>query len=41
MRLLGHSYREISTILFITENTVRKHVKSVLAKRRVEFDQLV
>jgi DNA-binding CsgD family transcriptional regulator len=40
MRLLGHSYREISTILFITENTVRKHVKSILAKRRVEFDQL-
>jgi DNA-binding CsgD family transcriptional regulator len=40
MRLLGRSYREIATMLFITENTVRKHVKSVLAKRRVEFDQL-
>ncbi|MBE9028209.1 hypothetical protein IQ266_00380 [filamentous cyanobacterium LEGE 11480] len=38
LRLLGHSYREISTMLFITENTVRKHVKSVLAKRRVELD---
>jgi DNA-binding CsgD family transcriptional regulator len=40
MRLLGRSYREIATMLFITENTVRKHVKSVLAKRRVEFDEL-
>jgi DNA-binding CsgD family transcriptional regulator len=41
MRLLGHSYREIATTLFITENTVRKHVKSILAKRRIEFDPFV
>ncbi len=40
MRLLGRSYREIATMLFITENTVRKHVKSILAKRRVERDEL-
>ncbi len=40
LRLLGHSYREIATMLFITENTVRKHVKSVLAKRRVELEAL-
>lgn len=40
LRLLGHSYREIATMLFITENTVRKHVKNVLAKRRVELEAL-
>lgn len=40
MRLLGRSYREIATTLFISENTVRKHIKSVLAKRRMEFDEL-
>ncbi len=40
MRLLGRSYREIATMLFITENTVRKHVKSILAKRRAELNEL-
>jgi DNA-binding CsgD family transcriptional regulator len=40
MRLLGRSYREIATTLFISENTVRKHIKSVLAKRRMELDEL-
>jgi DNA-binding CsgD family transcriptional regulator len=41
MRLLGRSYREIANCLYITENTVRKHVKNVLAKRRTEADELV
>jgi DNA-binding CsgD family transcriptional regulator len=41
MRLLGRSYREIANCLYITENTVRKHVKNVLAKRRVDSDALV
>jgi DNA-binding CsgD family transcriptional regulator len=40
LRLIGRSYREISRQLYITENTVRKHVKSVLAKRRVELEAL-
>lgn len=40
LRLLGHSYREIAQELYITENTVRKHVKSVLAKRRVELEEI-
>ncbi|MGF1497167.1 MAG: LuxR C-terminal-related transcriptional regulator [Elainellaceae cyanobacterium] len=34
MRLRGRSYREIAESLYITENTVKKHVKSILSKRR-------
>lgn len=34
MRLEGCSYREIADRLYISENTVKKHVRSVLAKRR-------
>jgi DNA-binding CsgD family transcriptional regulator len=37
LRLLGESYREIANVLYITENTVRKHMKNILAKRRVEL----
>jgi DNA-binding CsgD family transcriptional regulator len=40
LRLLGQSYREIATQLFITENTVRKHVKNVLAKRRGDLTEI-
>jgi DNA-binding CsgD family transcriptional regulator len=40
MRLLGQSYRKIATQLFITENTVRKHVKNILAKRRGEIVEI-
>lgn len=44
LRLAGRSYKDIAAELFITENTVKKHVKSILAKRRVvledeEFEQ--
>jgi DNA-binding CsgD family transcriptional regulator len=39
LRLLGQSYREIAQALHITENTVRKHIKSILAKRRMELDE--
>jgi DNA-binding CsgD family transcriptional regulator len=35
LRLQGQTYREIATQLYITEHTVRKHIKSILAKRRV------
>jgi DNA-binding CsgD family transcriptional regulator len=35
LRLQGMSYREIATQLYITEHTVRKHVKNILAKRRI------
>jgi DNA-binding CsgD family transcriptional regulator len=35
LRLQGQSYREIATQLYITEHTVRKHIKSILAKRRI------
>jgi DNA-binding CsgD family transcriptional regulator len=41
LRLLGESYRDIANTLYITENTVRKHIKSILAKRRVELDEEV
>jgi DNA-binding CsgD family transcriptional regulator len=40
LRLLGQSYREIATQLFITENTVRKHVKNILAKRRGDLTEI-
>lgn len=35
LRLQGQTYREIAAQLYITEHTVRKHIKSILAKRRV------
>ena len=38
LRLQNQSYEAIANTLFITENTVKKHVKSVLAKRRVYDD---
>ena len=34
LRLQEKSYETIANTLFITENTVKKHVKSILAKRR-------
>ncbi|MEB3356596.1 MAG: LuxR C-terminal-related transcriptional regulator [Synechococcales bacterium] len=34
LRLRGRSYREIAESLYITENTVKKHVKNILSKRR-------
>ncbi len=34
MRLRGLAYKEISTALWISVDTVKKHVKSVLAKQR-------
>jgi DNA-binding CsgD family transcriptional regulator len=39
LRLSGRSYRDIAQALYITENTVRKHIKSILAKRRMESDE--
>jgi DNA-binding CsgD family transcriptional regulator len=37
MRLEGQSYQAIASQLYITQNTVKKHVKNILAKRRDEF----
>ncbi|NJR38814.1 MAG: helix-turn-helix transcriptional regulator [Leptolyngbyaceae cyanobacterium CSU_1_4] len=34
MRLQGCSYQAIASELYITQNTVKKHVKNILAKRR-------
>lgn len=34
MRLQGQSYQAIASELYITQNTVKKHVKNILAKRR-------
>ncbi|MBW4516342.1 MAG: hypothetical protein KME11_14105 [Timaviella obliquedivisa GSE-PSE-MK23-08B] len=34
MRLQGLSYQAIASQLYITQNTVKKHVKNILAKRR-------
>jgi DNA-binding CsgD family transcriptional regulator len=36
LRLLGKSYREIAAQLYITEHTVKKHIRNILAKRRIE-----
>lgn len=38
LRLQQQSYEAIAKTLFITENTVKKHVKSILAKRRAYGD---
>lgn len=38
LRLQQQSYETIASTLFITENTVKKHVKSILAKRRAYGD---
>ncbi|MEA5463414.1 helix-turn-helix transcriptional regulator [Leptothoe sp. PORK10 BA2] len=38
LRLQNQSYEAIASKLYITENTVKKHVKSILAKRRVVGD---
>jgi DNA-binding CsgD family transcriptional regulator len=34
MRLQGQPYQAIASQLYITQNTVKKHVKNILAKRR-------
>ncbi len=39
LRLQNQSYETIASRLYITENTVKKHVKSILAKRRVLGDE--
>ncbi|MEM7061572.1 MAG: helix-turn-helix transcriptional regulator [Cyanobacteria bacterium P01_B01_bin.77] len=39
LRLQQQSYETIAKTLFITENTVKKHVKSILAKRRAYGDE--
>ncbi len=39
MRLQGCSYLAIASALYITQNTVKKHIKKILAKRR-EYDEL-
>jgi DNA-binding CsgD family transcriptional regulator len=38
LRLQGYSYQEITAKLFITENTVKKHIKSILSKRRIALE---
>ena len=40
MRLRGLAYKEISTTLWITVDTVKKHVKNILAKQRSHQDEL-
>jgi DNA-binding CsgD family transcriptional regulator len=37
-RLQGQSYQSIASELYITQNTVKKHVKNILAKRRENGD---
>jgi DNA-binding CsgD family transcriptional regulator len=39
MRLQGQSYQTIARELYITQNTVKKHVKNILAKRRDNDEQ--
>ncbi len=38
LRLRGADYNEISTTLWISANTVKKHVKNILAKQRSHQD---
>lgn len=40
LRLRGADYNEISTTLWISANTVKKHVKNILAKQRSHQDDL-
>ena len=40
MRLRGSDYGEISTALWISQNTVKKHIKNILAKRRSHQDDM-
>jgi len=40
LRLRGADYNEISTTLWISANTVKKHVKNILAKQRSHQDEL-
>ena len=40
LRLRGDKYSEISTTLWITTDTVKKHVKSILAKQRGHLDDM-
>ncbi|MGD1866644.1 MAG: helix-turn-helix transcriptional regulator [Phormidesmis sp.] len=40
MRLRGLAYKEISTALWISVDTVKKHVKNILAKQRSHQDEL-
>ncbi|NJO43656.1 MAG: transcriptional regulator [Cyanobacteria bacterium CRU_2_1] len=40
LRLRGNSYDEIGKQLFITRNTVQKHIKSILAKRRAILEEV-
>ncbi len=40
LRLRGADYHEISTALWITQNTVKKHVKNILAKQRSHQDDV-
>ena len=39
LRLRGADYGEISTMLWISANTVKKHVKNILAKQRSHQDE--
>ena len=40
LRLRGADYNEISTTLWISANTVKKHIKNILAKQRSHRDDL-
>lgn len=40
MRLRGSDYHEISATLWISQNTVKKHVKNILAKQRSHQDDM-
>lgn len=40
MRLRGNAYKEISAALWISVDTVKKHVKNILAKQRSHQDDL-
>lgn len=40
LRLRGSDYSEISATLWISQNTVKKHMKNILAKRRSHQDNM-
>jgi DNA-binding CsgD family transcriptional regulator len=40
LRLHGHPYQTIARELYIAENTVKKHIKSIFSKRRMVLEEM-
>lgn len=40
LKRMGHSYREIANALYISENTVKKHVKNIYSKKEQSAESI-